>query len=216
MKKKLLSLILASCALVSVSQARFFVGIEGGYTATIADGTGLTANSMRLVLPAVDTVFKAFDHGVKGYSVGGVFGSENFWGDYLGTRWGIDVGYTSVYTKATNVVSEFLNVGWSSDVLVNFVNTGAFSLGIFGGASTDYHYDMRASERCANQKAIASHLLDFSWRAGVSAMLANHHRLEFLAKMYLGSLNIATDRAVLGGVRVPVHSSLMASYKFVF
>lgn len=213
MKKKLLSIVLASCALVSMVQARTYVGIEGGYSATTAYDSGLKPNSFGFAVPATSVISNALKNGPRGFSVSGVFGSEDFYGKYFGTRWGVSAGYTQIIARedASNK-REVIDAGLSFDLMLNFINTGSFSFGIFGGVSGDYHYSLTK----ADEGFFSRHMFDFSGRAGVTTMLANHHRFEFFAKLPVASMHAASNEAKLGGVLGFARTTFGASYKFVF
>lgn len=204
MKKKLLTAVLASGVLASMVQAKFYVGIEGGYSVESQYKTGLSKNSVSFSVPSTNVISNAFKNETKGYSVAGVFGTEDFYGKYFGTRWGVSAGYTQVSIK--DAQNRYVDAGLNLDLMLNFINTGSFSLGVFGGVSGDYHYQLDVSR----------HLLDFNGRVGLSTLITSHHRLEFVAKLPIASMNAAGQSTYLGADVVPARTSLGASYKFIF
>ncbi|WP_027327204.1 outer membrane beta-barrel protein [Helicobacter pametensis] len=212
MNKKLLGVVMASCAVVSMAQARFYVGIEGGYSAQSAYDTKTSGkNTFGATYSGTGVLSKALDNGARGYSVGGVLGTESFFGKYFGLRWGVGAGYTSVSKDKHNFNT--VDAGVSLDLLLNFYNNGSFSFGVFGGASADYHYVLDGRYAGSSE-----HLLDFSGKVGLSTMMAKHHRVEFYAKLPISSMNVTDSKGsfVLGGAYAPARTTLGASYKFVF
>lgn len=211
MKKKILGLIFASFAMFSVTQARVYFGIEGGYATQVEYPTGLTKNSVYFAHPSTDTIADAIKYGARGYSVAGVVGTENlFLGGFFGTRTGTSVGYTSI--SKNSVKLDLLDIGFSTDLILNIVANGGFSFGFFGGIETDYHYAFNMS----SSDAMSKHLLDFAGRVGVTTLIGDHHRFEVMAKLPVASLNFAGSEAYLGGVAGLARTSFLASYKFVF
>ncbi|RDU71435.1 outer membrane beta-barrel protein [Helicobacter brantae] len=169
MKKKLLSLAVASLVCGSVAEARFYVGVEGGYTSAsgILDplkfGESNKINFNTIPASEIKNAFKSMKRNVqngvlevdpyKGYSIGVNFGSEHlFLRDYLGFRWGASVGYSNMSGKYISVDNSgdigakiegkysFLDTGLSLDLMTNFYSSQSFAIGIFGGAELDYHY----------------------------------------------------------------------------
>ena len=211
MKKKILGLILASLGMFSFAQARFFVGVEGGYTVgnfkgTAGDGKGFYASAFGPGLIA-----DAFKN-TNGYSAALTLGSENFFGNYFGVRSAIFGGYTSVSYKSgsesskTNLVDAGLNI----DLMLNFFGNETSSFGVFGGAEAGYHYWLN---KPSGLSTVGNNLVDFSGRVGISALMGGHHRIEILAKIPFASMGFKTT---LGGSVVPLNVSVGASYKFVF
>ena len=216
MKKKLFALLLASASLLSVAQARFYIGIDGAYSLqglpTIQEkGKGIEFHTI-----SPSGLKNLIKDGTGGYSVGVVLGSESFWGKYFGMRWGIGAGYASVKIeeknggKTTKTPIDTLTSELSVDMMINFVNTGSFSFGVFGGAGAEYQYVL-------NNGNPSKHALDFVGRAGVSTLLGNHHRVEVFAKLPFASMSSkfssGDKNAFLYGMS---KASFGASYKFVF
>lgn len=169
MKKKLLSLAVASLICGSVAEARFYVGIEGGYVGAprVSDPTQLgSSNEVKFSTTSSSAIKNAFKtqkvieetstseiEPYKGYSVGINFGSEHlFLRDYLGLRWGASVGYTDLNLKMSSKGNNpqdwakveanhsFLDAGLSLDLMTNFYSSQSFAIGVFGGAELGYHY----------------------------------------------------------------------------
>lgn len=168
MKTKLLALATASLLCSSLAEARFYIGVEGGYTAgpRVIESTRLgNSNEIKFLSSSTTDIKNAFKNQqfssrtetstvkpISGYSVGVNFGSEHlFLRDYLGFRWGASLGYSDMKTSLTSTnntngnadVKEtyaFLDAGLSLDAMVNFYSSRVFSVGMFGGAELGYHY----------------------------------------------------------------------------
>lgn len=210
MKKKILGLILATFGFMGIAEARVYFGIEGGYADQTLYSTGLKAYNVYFSSPSTQTISDALKNNTKGYSVAGVVGSENLFANgFMGTRTGLSAGYTSFQG---DLKVDFLDVGLSSDLILNLVVVKKFSLGLFGGIETDYHYALNI----VSSEGMSRHLLDFAGRVGVTTLIADHHRLEVMAKLPVASLNFASDHALLGGVAGLARTSFLASYKFAF
>ena len=172
---------------------------------------------------------------ISGYSVGVDFGSEHlFLGNYLGFRWGASVGYSDMQTKLTSINQQydtadvretysFLDAGVSLDAMVNFYSSRIFSIGVFGGAELEYHYllsgkyeDKVFSETVDLKDLVDSrHSLSLVGRVGVSTMFADHHRIDFTAKLPIGSI-MAGKASDVKLTQAISRTTLSAGYKFVF
>lgn len=220
MKKKLLSLAAASLICGTMAEARFFVGVEGGYTAQQSYETGLkSASTLNFALPKTSIISDAIKDGSQGYSVGLMLGTEDV-GKIFGTRWYLGAGYTSVSKDFSGKKwsREYIDASFGFDMLLNFYNSGTTSFGIFGGVSMDYHYWLNSADYKESEiLTFSKHILDFSGKAGVSTLLGGHHRMELYAKLPIASLNVSNSKeVVLGGKYSPASVSFGASYKFVF
>lgn len=217
MKKKLFVFLCTFVGLISITQARFYLGVEGAYTlqgypAVQEKGKGIEFHTM-----SPSGLKDLFKYGIGGYSVGLVLGSENFWGRYFGMRWGFGAGYAAAKFKQNNgggiqkVTLKTLTSEISLDMMANFVNTGNFSFGVFGGVGAEYQYVLNYAQDPKK------HGLDFVGRAGVSALLGGHHRMDLFAKLPFVSLSTkftsGDKNAFLYGMS---KVSFGASYKFVF
>lgn len=169
MKKQLLSLAVASLVCTGIAQARFYIGVEGGYTGgardTKSSNYDTQTNSSYFLIPSSGTLSNVFkdtttyyNNGKKeeskpweGYNLAINFGSEHFFAsNYLGVRWGASVGYTAISQdcklydakNSTDYTDhrDYLDAGLSLDLMVNLVNSSNFSFGIFGGVEGAYHY----------------------------------------------------------------------------
>lgn len=250
MKAKLLALATVSLICSNFAEARFYIGVEGGYTAAprINDIQKLgTSNEVKFVSQSFSDIKNAFKDVVfaenngstqfkpsEGYSVGINFGSEHlFLKDYLGFRWGASLGYTAL--KQEIVMSDlngvdkmktdysFLDAGLSLDAMINFYSSRVFSIGVFGGAELGYHYllagkcnDERAKDTMDFKTLAPSrHSLDLVGRVGITTMFADHHRVEFMAKLPIGYV-MAGKASDVKLTQAIARTTLSAGYKFVF
>lgn len=254
MKAKLLSLAAASLICGSVAEAKFYLGIEGGYTA----GAGILnpvslgkSNEVKFVSSSISSISNAFKTDKKtvgtgglleaepyqGYSVGINFGSEHlFLRDYLGLRWGVGVGYTSVSGKYTSIDRangdigakleakySFLDTNLSFDLLVNFYSSHSFGIGVFGGAELGYHYmlsgkyDDKLWNRSGDLQDLipSKHSLDLVGRVGITSLIAEHHRIDLTAKLPIGSIMAGKASDVKIGESLS-RTSFSAGYKYIF
>ncbi|ANV97978.1 hypothetical protein BBW65_03820 [Helicobacter enhydrae] len=219
MKKKLLSLILASCALVSVSQARFFVGIEGGYTALGIPDSNSTTDKMVFKTVSVGEIGDMFKNNPEGFLLNLTLGSEYFFGDYVGLRWDAGVGYSSVVIglgdlgqNAKGFAKEKLGALVSMadlDLMVNLVNRGNFSFGVFGGVGADYRYYFPNGES-------KQHTLTFVGRAGVTTLIGQRNRFEIFAKLPFMDMASATKSNKEKTFAALPAVTIGAGYKYLF
>lgn len=215
--KKLFALLLVSLGLASVAQARFYLGVEGAYTLQGFSSIQSTGKGIEFHTMSPSGLNDLIKYGTGGYSVGLVLGSESFWGNYFGMRWGLGAGYAAAKFKRNDggktqkATLETLYSEISLDMMANFVNTGNFSFGVFGGVGAEYQYVLNYAQDPKK------HGLDFVGRAGVSTLLGGHHRMDLFAKLPFVSLStkftIGDKNTFLYGMS---KVSFGASYKFVF
>lgn len=216
MKKKLFAIILASASLLSVAQARFYLGVEGGYASQGLPMVQESGKGVEVRTISPNGLGDLIKDGAKGYSIGIVLGTESFFTRYFGVRWGLGVGYASTEKDLLNNGKKYeqelktISSDLSLDLMINFVNTGSFSFGVFGGVGAEYQYFTNASNP-------NWHSLGFEGRVGLSTLLGGHHRLEVFTKLPFADMPLKysqgdsnlfaynTSKAVFG-----------ASYKFVF
>lgn len=216
MKKKICALFLFFVGLLSVAQARFYIGVEGGYASqglplAQEKGKGIEAH---MISP--NNLGDLIKYGAKGYSIGVVFGTESFFGRYFGVRWGLGLGYSStekeLYNNGKEKEYDFdaFNSNLSFDLMVNFVNTGNFSFGMFGGVGIDYQY-------FTNIGNPDWHALGFEGRVGLSTLLGGHHRMEVFAKLPFADMSAKISQEDKHWLIYNANKAVFgASYKFVF
>lgn len=227
--KRLSILISAILLSATLAQARFYIGIEGGYSVEKSyEGNNAFNISKTYVIR------DAFKEGARGYSLGINLGSENFYTPYFGTRFGFGVGYTSVDQKAdgSGLVDQklsYIDTGIYFDLMTNLYSSSNFSFGIFGGVDMRYHYRLNKIQIQKEEGEIdyffddlfedafsdlvnGRHLVDFGGRVGISMLIASHHRIDLLARLPIASLKAG----FIGGSTLPAKTSLSAGYSFVF
>lgn len=216
MTKRLFLFILAFVSMFSVAQARFYLGVEGGFasqgmSAVQEKGKGLEAHII-----STSNLGSLIKDGAKGYSVGIVLGTENFFSKYFGLRWGLGVSYASTQKDVEeNGKSRKFNLNTiasdlSFDLMLNFYNNGSSSFGIFGGVGAEYQYFIEASNP-------RWHALGFEGRVGLSTLLGGHHRVELFAKIPFAEMSAKYSTGDSHLLAYNVSKAVFgASYKFVF
>lgn len=248
MKKSMLSLAVASLVCAGVAEAKFYIGIEGGYIGAAYDSKDhdLKVNSSYFVIPGSSTLENTFKDKTyyftngeseevepwKGFNIGLTFGSEHFFAsNYLGFRWGASVGFSEIMqdvTQRKTLGSQSytdtlgtIDTGLSLDLMINLVNSGNFSFGIFGGVEGDYHYlvvdDTETGGSVKSNLSNANrHSMDFAGRVGLSTLLGKHHRFDITAKLPIGYVVAGDDNKVKLTAGMPVRTSFNFGYKYVF
>lgn len=242
MKAKLLSLAVASLICGSVAEARFYLGVDLGYTGGMSYGRGEGMYYGDVKTQDLQHMFKSYSasngtESVKadpfmGFNASVNFGTENFYlNNYLGFRWGGSIGYTTVsqkteykskqtYGTATASVIEeynFLDFGLSLDAILNLWSNGRYSVGVFGGVEGEYHYFLNGSYDDYVSKIYESfksiHSFGVNGRVGLSALFAEHHRVDFTAKL---PILIAGNNQTYASASYLAKSSFDIGYKYVF
>lgn len=177
----------------------FYIGVEGGYLRSKSvyiyeDKSNATTGSE-----------KNYTQNVIGN--GGIInltlGTEHFFANnYVGLRWGIFGGYG--FTQSRGYISELgsvdvnlntLSAGANFDILVNFYVQEHLMTGLFVGAEYDFtllrpNRVVEIGERSINGKpekdmmvGNKTHSNNAVIRAGLSTLVAKHHRIELFAKI---------------------------------
>lgn len=193
MKAKLLSLAAASLICGSVAEAKFYLGIEGGYNGSVSEFSyedKVTSSSLSQKLK---------EQGVVGNLV---LGTEHFFGSqYFGLRWGLFGGYGSAWGKLYGEKTRLdtISFGGSFDLFGNFVAKENFMTGIFAGVEYAYtllrpkdefvlgktyttsigNWSQSADYYVSNKTAVNT----VAVRVGLSTRVAKHHRFEVMAKI---------------------------------
>lgn len=208
--KRLLALVFATLSLASVASAKFYIGIEGGYLGQ----SGVEKNNSGFHTISAGTlgdIIKGDKPYGRGFAVAGILGQEANFG-IIGLRWGLGLGYSTVdFDDGKNWNQEMFSTELSFDMILNFVNKGNFSFGIFGGVGTQYQLALNSYKDFDNV-----HTLGFDGRVGVTTLIARHHRMEVYAKLPFAEVTNKVEtgdkQALLGNAK----SFIGASYKFVF
>ena len=242
MKKKLLSLAVASLVCGSIAEARFYVGVDLGYSGAMFYGGG---SGMYYEVPkteALKYIFKTIketNNGVSatlepfmGFNASVNFGAEDFYlNNHLGFRWGASVGYTTLSqmaqfksqgaygTETSSTIEEYnyLDFGLSLDVIVNLWSDESSSVGVFGGVEGEYHYFLsgRYDDYLYDiyQTFKGIHSYGVNGQVGISTLIANHHRVDLTAKL---PILIAGNNGDYGMASYLVKTSFNVGYKYVF
>lgn len=213
MKKIIVFLMLLFASLL---QARFYIGIEGGHTSQgipTLQGKGKGIEFHSITISGVGDILK---DGASGYSLGGVIGSESFFGRFFGLRWEVGAGYTSSELEFENKAKKYelelksIYADVSIDMIVNFVNSCNFAFGFFGGAGIDYQYFTSTGNPNI-------HSVGFFGKGGVTTLLFNHHRMEIFAKVPFADMSAKFELGDKNTIASNAQKlTFGASYKFVF
>lgn len=242
MRKKLLSLAVASLVCGSVAEARFYLGVDVGYSGAMPYGGGEGMYYGDVKTQDLQYMFKTYSasngsESVKvepfvGFNASINLGAENFYLDnYLGFRWGASVGYTTLSkttqfksqgqygTETSSIMEEynFLDLGLSLDVIVNLWSNGSSSVGVFGGVEGEYHYFLSGKYDNYSTKIHQTfkdlHSYGVNGRMGVSTLIASHHRIDLTAKL---PVLIAGNNGFYGMASYLAKTSFDIGYKYVF
>lgn len=177
--------------ILGISEARFFMGISGGYL-----GTDTSYSTTEHEFGAKTKDIKHTSRG-NGGIVGVMLGTEHFpHTDYVGWRWEIGGGYGHYFYKNLNNHSNdqgsIFYAHLVSDVLFNFyVNPEKLTFGIFIGAGigwqknaprSPFELSFRTTDG-VDSMSEAFNTISIPIRAGFSMLFNNHHRLEFYAQL---------------------------------
>ncbi|NDJ27194.1 hypothetical protein DMB95_03915 [Campylobacter sp. MIT 12-8780] len=175
MKKVLTSFALVSALASSAAlaeQSGAFVGIDGGYASHKAKITGEGSDSAS---------------GFKGFRYGLVGGYKYFLDDNLGFR-----GYVNLTTGTKNTTGDTgpslstgqitrFDIGINADVLYNFLQSGDFEYGAFGGLSLDY-----ASNKYKHKElSVKPKGIDFGINLGLRMNYTQTHGFELWSRFGL-------------------------------
>lgn len=185
-------LLLAGALSVAVAQAGVFVGVQGGYDL----GSGWT-NSGKFDLPLYN--------GSKqdGYSVGANAGYEIGFG-VIGLRGYLQLDYSRYFNAAGNDKFHNIDIDANVDALINFVNGGAFGMGVFLGVGAGYQISILDTETFGAIPLFA--------RAGLTFSFAEHNRVDLGIKLPITGWNVSGPSDI--GFYSPL--KIQASYKFLF
>ncbi|RDU65381.1 hypothetical protein CQA53_06300 [Helicobacter didelphidarum] len=211
--KKILALGLVSLSLsATLAQARTFVGIDAGYDRGSFESTnGLAKKSYTGFINAP----------AEGWNVGINVGGEWFFGEYVGLRTFLGLGYGQAFAQA-NTNLHVLDVNLNFDIMANVVNTGSFSTGLFVGVGAGFGI---AAQKLSAE-ALVSMNIPIYGRAGITFGLGEHSRIDVTAILPILSYNMigfmgtdaetAADMVAAGvpGAYNPLRFNV--GYKFLF
>lgn len=185
--KKIIALVFI---FLSLTQAKMFVGVDGGYS--------LYGRS-----PSGDILKSSVWNNQKprGWYAGLNIGSEFLANDYFGFRVILDGGYSNgLNVSQVKIISGSLN----TDMLVNFVATGSFSLGIFVGAGAGYDYVVLGNHAKFSSVPIFG-------RAGITMGLGENSRIDITARPPIISYKLNKYAKFASSSFL-----LQAGYKYIF
>lgn len=193
MKKILISAV----ACLSISQASMFVGVDGGYTMFGSVSNGATNSTIYN-----ENYKQRFDN--DWWSLGLNFGAEGFVNNYFGARAFLEAVYSNslIYNTSHNV-----DILGNADLMLNFLNTGGFSLGIFGGLGVGYSvvFDGDFSKGYA----------PLYGRTGVTMGLGNSARIDLTLKLPITAWTIHASNGVNKDI-APSAFAFQAGFKYLF
>lgn len=230
MKKKLLSLAVASLVCGSVAEAEFYLGVEGGYNGNLSTFTyednGLAPSSFKQEIK---------EKGVVGNVV---LGTEHFFGSgYFGLRWGVFAGYGSSWggLDGEKTRLDTISMGANFDMFANFVAKENLMSGLFVGVeyaytllrpkeelflgktytttvgNTSQSADYYVSNKTASNTAVV--------RVGLSTKIAKHHRLEVMAKVPVifseNTSSFSFTNEVNGQIVQKIDDTFKFNYKYI-
>lgn len=193
MKKILISAV----ACLSISQASMFVGVDGGYTMYGTVGNGATNSTI------YDENYKQrFDN--DWWSLGLNFGAEGFVNNYFGARAFLEAIYSN---SLDNTKHHSIDIAGNADLMLNFLNTGGFSLGVFGGLGVGYSILFGNN---SNQGYIPLY-----GRTGITMGLGSSARIDLTLKLPITSWEIHNNEGV-DRYHAPSPFAFQAGFKYLF
>ncbi len=190
-------LIFVLTLIISAMEARFFVGVSGGYLSTNTSYS--FAGALIDISGTAPQLEDYVEREGKSKGNGGIIslslGTEHFpHTDYIGWRWELAGGYGHYFYKhmlsEQNTQSSLLFAEFNSDVLVNFyVKPQKFSFGIFLGTGISWQKNQpkKPFEIFTNPANPTEptddvfNLVSLPIRAGFTMLIDNHHRFEAYA-----------------------------------
>ncbi|MDO7253329.1 outer membrane beta-barrel protein [Helicobacter cappadocius] len=212
-KNLLLTLLLTLSMLTSLANARFFLGIDGGYSmdkvdVKTEDKTTYTGTNT-IVTPGSFTKNAYLGNG---YLFDINLGTEHHFdkNNYVGFRWFLAGGYgrTTLINQSNNLIkypSSIIEANLGLDLLLDVIKFGNNSVGLFGGieATGLNVFSMQKDTVIFDTPEIQARA-----RIGLSLFLADHHRIEFITKIPVYTLN--------GDENIYKPLQFMLGYKYVF
>lgn len=190
--KKFLALAVICCAM---AQAKMFVGVDGGFT---FDGSASNGKTNASIYNSNDGRFDS-----HGWDVDIVFGAESFAGDYFGARAFLDLGYFSGLNHNRNSI----DITGNADVMINFLKSGSFTWGVFGGLGIGYKYSF-AYGNFDNGQGYAP----FFGRTGMSFGIGGNSRIDLTVRLPIMGWKVHGNNG--SGVYAPL--DFQVGYKFLF
>lgn len=138
MKKNLLLALMVLSTFASLADARFFLGIDGGYSMDKVDVKIEDETVMGVVTKPGSFTKDAYEG--NGYLFNINLGTEHHFdkNNYVGFRWFLGLGYgrTTLINQSDKSIqypSNIIEANLGADLLLDVIKFGNNSLGIFGG-----------------------------------------------------------------------------------
>ncbi|PAF50491.1 outer membrane beta-barrel protein [Helicobacter sp. 13S00477-4] len=232
-KPKLLTTLAILASLVSLSQARFYIGVEGGYVYGNIDKSmegytdykwaGLGTDSTITYIPGcnIKNAYKGY-----GYLLNLNIGNEYHFDDkdMYGLRWIGAIGYgnTNLVNQANkdiNYPSYMLNLSVGMDALFDVIkfdesNSLGFFIGLEGGVNALIS-NAKIKDSANDHPIIGNMSILLTPRFGASLLLDNHHRIEIMGKIPAYIYN-ASQNATSKPTYSLTPYEVMLSYKYIF
>ena len=125
--KKITKILICMTMLFTLSEAKMFVGVDGGYDVHGVASSGYVGSS----------VYNGH-YGSRLWSLNLNFGGEGLVNNYFGFRAFLEAGYAQAIYGAL----KFANLGVNVDSLINFVSNGSFSFGMILGLGANYEVNV--------------------------------------------------------------------------
>ena len=206
--KKLLALGVISFSLsASLAEARFFLGVEGGYE--MSDVFVQAGNRGHVVWGS-----SAFENKARidSWTAGANLGTEHQLNDLFGLRWYFGVNYGENTNQKLIFQIQYLDFQLGADALLNFVNTGSFAFGVFAGIGGSFSKGSFTGNFFKSTDETA-HIAQagFFGQVGLTFGLGEHNRIDLTARIPIMNVVLAEDGN-------PIYNPLRFTlgYKFIF
>ncbi|WP_104763682.1 outer membrane beta-barrel protein [Helicobacter aurati] len=214
--KKLLALGVISFSLsASLAEARFFLGVEGGYSRGVATfSNGFASDSYKNFI----------DSTLEGWNADIDIGGQWFFGERIGIRTFLGLGYGQAYVNSESLHDVNMNINF--DFMADLIKGSSVSFGVFVGAGGGYSF---TTQSLGLSPLILGATFPIYARAGFSVGLGENSRIDITAKLPLLTYSVIgfqgfdslseddkKDLSEFGivGAYNPVRFSV--SYKYVF
>ncbi|RDU69173.1 outer membrane beta-barrel protein [Helicobacter aurati] len=200
--KKILALSVISLSLsASLAEARFLLGVEGGYN------RGITT----LDNGFADQSYKNFiNDSIHGWNAGINIGGQWFFGERIGMRTFLGFIYGQSYLNGHSFHTGDININF--DLMADIIKGGSSSFGVFVGAGGGYSV---AAQSLSFSVLSAGASFPIYARAGFSLGLGESSRIDLTAYLPLLTYSIVdTNNSDVVGAYNPLRFTL--SYKFMF
>ncbi|PAF52264.1 outer membrane beta-barrel protein [Helicobacter sp. 13S00477-4] len=223
--KSIFAFLFIIASFISFAQARFFIGIDNGHTIDRVDvNTEASYDSTGSMITPASYIKNAYKG--TGWLININLGTQHYFdkNQFIGFRWFFTGGYgrTDLVNQVINKIhypSSIINIALGADILLDVIEFGGNnSLGLFGGveggvssvfSDKTFYYDEE------NLHSFVAPEVFSSVRTGISLFLAQHHRIEFVAKIPVYDLSFAKNPdSYDSNIYKPIQ--LMLGYKFVF